>query len=213
MLKSFLIIFVLSTLAFVCQANANTCQDWFDKITIKNDCESDCRTSKIDMSSYLCRNECEKFCKNQDDIIKKYDLLIQYGLSKDEILLCNNNKILCVNAYKLSWKTENICLTLYNKSKINDESDACRHFTWALLLAQNLGSELAEKILTAHENNIDSTPEARAMDLSNNRLALLVFQQSKNKLTELDILDLFQSNLKNNKLVVLTPDNKNRKPK
>lgn len=209
----FLILLLQSTLVFANQAKDSICQDWFDKINIKSDCEAECRISKVDMSNYLCKNQCENLCKNQDDIVKKYDLLIQYGLSKDEILLCNNNKLLCVNAYKLSWKAENACLTLFIKSKINDESDACRHFTWAMFLAQNLGSELAEKILTAHENNADSTPEARAMDLSNNRLALLVFQQSNKNLTESEILNLFLLNLKNNKLVVLKPDNKNRKPK
>ena len=208
MRQSFLIISILSTFIFLPQAKADVCQDWFDTIKIKSDCEAECRISKVDMSNYLCRNECENLCNNHD-LINKYYLLRKYGLTKEEILICNSNKILCAKAYQLSWDSEKACNSIFNKSKTNDESDACRHYVWAVLLAKNLGHEFAEKILTAHENNPESPPEERAMDLSNNRLGLIDYQNIKkvNWTTE-EVLNLFKTNLKNNKIIVLKPSTK-----
>lgn len=138
------------------QAHAinDNCQKWFDKLNLKKDqsCELICMTKPVDLSSFTCHEECDQLCGSQRQEVT-YSVLKTYGLTDDEIKICDKTPLICVQAYLLSWKAEKNCLNLYSKSKTNDESDACRHFVWSIFLAKELGVDTAEKILNAHENN------------------------------------------------------------
>ena len=78
-----------------------------------------------------------------------------------------------LRAYRQSWKAEKLCLTLYRRSETNDESDACRHFVWSILLQQELGSDFASQVLNAHEKSPGQPETEKAMDLANDRYGLL----------------------------------------
>lgn len=204
-MKSLILIFFIITSKSY--GSDKICKEWFNQLVIKEDCVSECTIAPVNLSNYLCHNSCESLCSESSTGI--YYLLKKYGLTEEEISVCEANKISCIQAYKLSWESEKICLKQFANSKTNDESDACRHFIWSILLAKNLGFEFAEKILTAHENNPKEPPDERAMDLSNNRFGLITFEKNKNLDWNTEqLLDFFNKSLKDNKLVVLKPSKK-----
>lgn len=198
---SWLVILLFLTL----NSNADICLDWFDKLKIKNtpNCESSCRTSMVDMSSYLCKQQCDSLCK-KPTVIADTNF---YGLTDDEINFCIKNQVTCIKAYKLSWSAEKLCLRIYPYSDMNDESDACRHYIWAILLCRDIGEKDAEIILNAHEKNPKEPQNQQAMDLANNRLGLLNYQKNKNGFeTDYDIKNSFLDQLKKNKFIIIKPN-------
>lgn len=95
----------------------------------------------------------------------------------------------------------------FPKGLIDDESDAFRHFTWACLLAKEVGVDQAQKFLDAHEANPRQTQEAKAMDLANNRAGLLEAQrlQQQGKLDLEHVEESALEHLKYKKLIILKP--------
>jgi hypothetical protein len=182
----------------------HACEDWFQSLKIKDSksCESKCRTSQTDMATYLCPQQCDLFCKNQGKPIEKDSNF--YDLTDNEIAFCKKNPISCAQAYKLSWEAEKICQSIYIRSSTNDESDACRHYIWAYLLAKELGKKTALKILDAHEDNPKQALNEREMDLHNNELGLNAFQKNKN-LPNSALLELYKKNLKDKKVKIVKP--------
>lgn len=186
-------------------AYADTCQDWFKKLNIKpgKNCEAQCRVSQSDMSSYMCPQECEFLCQVPKDTDINENL---YGLTDDEIKFCKENTVNCAKAYLLSWDAEKICLTIYPKSRVNDESDACRHYIWAILLSRDIDSSTAETVTSAHENTPHEKQDEKAMDLANNRLGLFYYQNLKNKkTTDEQIAQSFKEQLASKKFIILRP--------
>lgn len=112
-----------------------------------------------------------------------------------------------LQAYKLSWKAESICSELYLTSQTNDESDACRHFTWAALLTKNLGRDFAEKVLDAHEQEPNQLEEQKAMDMANNRRGISIAEKmiEKTMFSEQELINYFKKELKAGHLSVLSP--------
>ncbi len=207
MFKEIVLLFFWLTFSLPCMAVSTECVSWFDKLKInKNEkCISHCEVGKIDMGTFACRNECKDLCQTKSTSAE-YALLKTYGLTDDEIKICDELPMKCVQAYKLSWDAEKICLTKYSDSRTNDESDACRHFTWAILMAKNIDENFAESLLNAHENNPHEPENERAMDLSNNRLGLLTYQKLKSlnkELTNEAIANEFQKKLNANALIIL----------
>lgn len=193
-------------LLFLINVPAFACDDWFKKlkITDSKDCESQCVIAATDMSSYMCPERCESLCKK-----KVPDNGNIYGLTEDEIKFCTENKIDCLKAYKESWNAEKICLSIYPVGDTNDESDACRHYVWSILLSRTIGEKKAEDVLNAHENNPREPKNQQAMDLANNRLGLLNYQRSKGKFSsDEEIKKSFIEQIKNNRLVILEPNYK-----
>ncbi len=206
-MKKYLVLFFLLILS----RYAIACDDWFNDLKIKDikNCASICRTSPINMSSFSCTGNCDKLCKKLKTP-KKIDDSNYYGLTDDEIKFCKENKIDCLKAYKESWNAEKICLSIYPVSDTNDESDACRHFVWAILLSREIGTAKAETVLSAHENNPKELKEQKSMDVANNRLGLIVFQKNVEKFkTDESIKEAFQKQLKENKLIILIERYKN----
>ena len=110
-----------------------------------------------------------------------------------------------LKAYKLSHDAESACSELYPSSQTNDESDACRHFVWAALLQNELGTEFASEVLVAHELNPKQPQNQLEMDMHNNKLGREIGQKlnaAKNFSTE-KALNAFQENLKAGKIVVI----------
>ncbi len=193
-------------LLFLINVPAFACDDWFKKlkITDSKDCESKCVIAGTDMSSYMCPERCESLCKK-----KVPGNVSIYGLTEDEIKFCTENKIDCLKAYKESWNAEKICLSIYPVGDTNDESDACRHYVWSILLSRTIGEKKAEDVLNAHENNPREPKNQQAMDLANNRLGLLNYQRSKGKFSsDEEIKKSFIEQIKNNRLVILEPNYK-----
>jgi hypothetical protein len=89
----------------------------------------------------------------------------------------------------------------------NDESDACRHFVWAALLTNEFGSDFAQQILAAHEQEPTQPPEEKAMDLANNQRGVTFIKDApKGQRPSGDnILNEFQAQLAKGKIVVLKP--------
>lgn len=102
---------------------------------------------------------------------------------------------------KAEYQTEKV----FGRSITDDESDAFRHFVWACLLTKELGEELALKFLNAHEKTSKEKPEARSMDLANNRLGILKAKTmiKYNKISLDDFSNEALEELKSNNLIVL----------
>lgn len=185
---------------------AFACEEWFQslKITDAKKCESKCRTSETDMATYMCPQQCDILCKKIGKPVGKDPNL--YGLTDDEVKFCASHKVVCIQAYKLTWTAESLCKEIYETSELSDESDACRHYIWSFLLSKEIGISSAEAILNAHENTPLEPQDEKAMDLANNRLAQIDFaKRNAKKITDKYITDLFKENLKNNKLIILKP--------
>lgn len=197
----------LITLFFLIQSSSvfASCEDWISNLNIKKskNCEEKCRVAPTDMSSYMCPRTCKELC-SQNDPEPQLNI---YGLTDDELSFCKKNIKTCLKAYKLTWDAENLCRSMYDgRSETNDETDACRHYVWATMLARDIGVEDAETILNAHENNPFEPEDEKAMDLANNRLALVDFLKNKSKkYDDKSILDSFLSNLKKKKIIVISP--------
>ncbi len=199
------IIFLFFTL--VSTVKADTCDDWFNKLELKDkNCVTNCALAAVDMATVSCTLKCDALCKRSKEDDSNF-----YGLTSDEIEFCNDNKIKCLNAYKLSWSAEKLCLKIYPASRTNDESDACRHYIWAFLLIKEFNLDFTQKILEAHESKPKEPEEERKMDIFNNTLAINIFKNlGKNKnLSEEEILRSFKDQLKNKKLMIIKPRYKN----
>lgn len=192
---------------FTLSPSSNACEKWFNNLNIKDHqkCESICRTSITDMSSFGCVNECNKLCKkltkNPETL---YGIENMYALTDDEISFCKKNKINCIKAYKESWNAEKICLSIYPTSNTNDESDACRHYVWAILLSREIGEKDAATVLAAHENNPRELQEQKDMDTKNNQIGLDGYQKNKDKFTSDEVIkQSFIDELKRDKFIIL----------
>jgi hypothetical protein len=138
-----------------------SCDKWFDSLKIKDvkNCPSKCRTSQTDMATYLCPQQCDLLCKRIGKPALKDSNF--YDLTDAEVTFCKSNPISCAKAYNYSWQAEKQCLTIYVSSNTNDESDACRHYIWALFLVKNLGENIARKVLNGHEDNPKQDPKKK----------------------------------------------------
>ena len=205
-------ILCLSTNAFA----TKECQTWFKNTGIKKDgdCLLECVVAKTDMGTFQCPEICSQLCKTS---IKKnliFSLFSLYpGLTKQERVLTTKFPKKMLSAYRLTWKTEKLCLSLFKKNGTNDVSDACRHFIWATLLYKEFGPEFSRKILDAHEKDSEQAIEEQAMDLANNRLGLAVATElsRKDQLNEKAILKSFKTNLRKGNLIILKGENSNKK--
>ena len=185
--------------------NADTCQEWFRNLKIVENCKVNCAIGQVGMGTYMCPNQCDRLCKNiKFKKPNKQEELGFYGLTESEIKFCNENKLVCVKAYSESLKAEKYCLELYPQSGMNDESDACRHFVWAVLLEKSIGSDSAESILNAHENNPTEPSDQKSMDLANNRLGQLTARKIKTD-SSAEILAEFKTQMKRNKFIIIDP--------
>jgi hypothetical protein len=198
-----IVLFGLPQLAF-----ADKCQDWFQKTKIQpgENCLMKCSAAPVGMGTFYCNGRCEEFCKIpiKEKLLFKLSELYP-GLTADERKLASKDPIRTLKAYQLSWAAEQLCAMEYFSSRTNDESDACRHFVWAAFLSNSVGTEFAEQVLNAHEQDPKQPEAEKAMDLANNRLGLLAAERLKrdNLLNDDSILSSFKEHLKKGDLIVI----------
>ena len=190
-------------------AYSEECQSWFERKGVEKgteDCLIECSMLETDMGTFHCPEKCNKLCKKKlnDQIYLIFSKVYPTLTQTEKDLVAKYPKKMLI-AYKIYWEAENLCLTLFERSKTNDESDACRHFVGATLLYKKFGQKFSEKILEAHEQNLKQLPEEKLMDMANNNLGLTVASdlQKKNKLNKEQILRSFQKNIKEGKLIVI----------
>ncbi len=201
--KLFYVKTIFFLILFAISVHADECDKWFKKLNLKTDtCVTSCSLANVDMTTYMCTLECDKLCKQFADENSNF-----YGLTQAELGLCSNNKIKCLNAYKLSWAAEKLCLRIYSQSRTNDESDACRHYIWAILVSKEEGVDFAQKVLEAHEINPKEAKEETEMDTFNNKIAIDDFkkiEKSKN-ITDEEVIQNFKNNIRNKKFKIMKP--------
>lgn len=186
----------------------NECKQWFKDKGLKPgpSCLLACTSAGTDMGTFVCPDECDDLCRSE--ISEKFFFKISDlypGLTAEEKGLAAKEPLKTIQAYKLSWEAEDICSEVYFKSRTNDESDACRHFVWAILLTRELGADFANRILNAHEQDPKEPKPEQAMDLANNRLGIIVAGQlfKHQKFGEHEILEAFRENLINGRFIIL----------
>lgn len=196
----------------------DVCDDWFKKSKLKPgpDCTLDCTTLPVDMSTFTCHEACSDFCEvssTTDTIFKLSDLYP--GLTPAERALVSEHPKEAIQVYRDKNDAEAAAKKQFGTNNANDESDACRHFFWANYLRRDIGPDLAQKFLNAHELQPRQNEVEKAMDLANNRLGLLVAERllKSDSLDEKHILSEFQSALEKKELVVIDRKFKDWKPK
>lgn len=184
----------------------SSCIEWFKKAKIDTNpksCESDCSVAMIDMRTFQCHSQCPELCSK--DSISKY--VFYPGLTSKEMTLIDKYPKEALMVFIQKMHAEISSSRQFPTQKFNDEGDAFRHYIWAGLLTKELGAEIAQMFLDAHEENPLQSNEEKSMDLANNRggiLAALKLQKtSKLDLENLEKLAL--EDLKENKLIVITP--------
>lgn len=86
------------------------CEDWFSKLKINKGsaCAFSCESAVVDMRTFNCHGHCKELCASEDNSIS-YNILKLYGLSSDEIKICDESPSMCVSAYIDGIKAEKIC--------------------------------------------------------------------------------------------------------
>lgn len=79
----------MSNFAFAASVN---CEDWFSKLKLKSGCLNKCVIAPVSMANFACHSECDELCKQNDSGLS-YSLLKKYGLTDDEIKICNFENI------------------------------------------------------------------------------------------------------------------------
>ena len=97
--------------------------------------------------------------------------------------------------------------SLYGVSGTSDESDACRHYVWAGMMAKHLGPDFEKNLLDAHEAEPNQPIDQKSMDMANNRAGILAANQliRLNQYSNEKIVEIFMRDLKQGKLIVLKP--------
>lgn len=195
-------------------ARADVCDDWFAKSKIKKGetCLNNCVIHKVDLRTFGCHSICNKLC----DIDLTPDFIFTLsslypGLTDSERALSSENPGEAYIVYTQKAKAESGCESLFGSNNINDESDACRHFLWAALLTRELGPDIAQKFLIAHEQEPTQPEKEKSMDLANNRVGMDFAKKLKNsnEFSVEIVLKGFSESLKKNELIILKPKIRN----
>ena len=131
-------------------ASKNECEEWFQKggVTKGKNCLLNCTSAMVDMSTFHCPNMCNMLCSSPSKESFIFQLSNIYpGLTAEERALSAKYPSKMLTAYKLSWKAEKLCSSLFISSQTNDASDACRHFIWAALLYKKYGIDFSTQVL------------------------------------------------------------------
>ena len=193
---------------FLAYASTDECREWFEREGVQKgeDCLIECAVAETDMGTFHCPAQCEDLCKRKTNrrlylaLSRVYPTLTQ---AERDLVAKHPKEMLW--AYKINWEAENLCLTLFEESKTNDESDACRHFVGAALLYKKFGRKFSKTILDAHETNPRQPVKEKAMDAANNHLGLASAArlQKQKKLNKKEILKSFQEHLKDGNFTTL----------
>ena len=207
---------IVTFIFLVCssQSRADVCAVWLAKSKIKKgeSCLNRCVIHKVDLRTFGCHSICNKLC----DIDLTPDFIFTLsslypGLTDSERALSSENPKDAYIAYTQKAKAESGCENLYGSNNINDESDACRHFLWAAFLTRELGPDVAQRFLNAHEQEPTQPDKEKIMDLANNRAGIDFAKNLKNskEFSVDNVLKGFSEAVKKNELIILKPKIKN----
>ncbi len=182
------------------------CKEWFEKTKIAigaKDCEAKCTVTMIDMRTFQCHSQCAELCSESS--ISKY--VFYPGLTSKEKALIDKYPKESIIVFVEKMRAEESSLRQFPTQKFNDEGDAFRHYVWAGLLAKEIGIEMAQTFLDAHEENPLQPNEENSMDLANNRSGILGAQklQKENKLDLKNLENQALEALRADKLIVINP--------
>ncbi len=116
-----------------------------------------------------------------------------------------------IKVYQAKQKADDLTLKIFKQQGRNDESDAFRHFVWAALITKDLGRNVANEFLNAHEDEDGQPKLEKEMDIFNNKMGsnLIIEKTNNGAALELDQIEKFAlEKLKSNELKVLNPSKK-----
>lgn len=207
MLLSFIIYFF-----FTPSYAEDECLSWFKKAGLASgsDCNLNCSTLSVDMGTFDCPNQCEKLCKNRREPV---DLPLKYpkGLTKGDRAMIAKRPKEALKVYQAKQKADDLTLKIFKQQGRNDESDAFRHLVWAALVTKDLGRDVANEFLNAHEDEDGQPKLEKEMDIFNNNVGsnYAVERTSNGSSLELDQIEKFAlDKLKSNELKVLNSSKK-----
>lgn len=221
-------LFLLLLIAYCCpQVAAKTspeCSRWFSQRKLKPTkdfkCLETCEKIGSDLLSLGCYFECPDLCNfHPEDDHKRLvlqqikNITIYYDLTPQERDLILKDPIAALSVYTAKRKAEAVTLNMFGRSVQLDESDAVRHFTWALLICAELGRETAKLFLDAHERTNEPSSD-KAMDAANNAKGLdacMLLRAKHSKFEVDDILDTARKTYRAHELVILKPWEKSEK--
>ncbi len=223
----FLCLICLSFTAYPQQASLHSvCEKWFKAADIKKgpNCIVECSMEKIDMETFQCHDLCAELCSPKSQKVKKkqkswakpHMSILQNALfwlfafypgnitDEDRVLIAKHPFEMYA-AHQVRNRSYQLCKPMFGKPATNDASDACRHFVGSALLYKELGPELSEKILNAHEESVDQPFEQKRMDLANNSMGLLAAEElrKQGKLNQSEVMESLKEHYKKDRLVIL----------
>jgi hypothetical protein len=204
-------VFIIITSSYCALARADICDKWFKKSKIvagSKDCLLECTVLPVDMGTSGCHEACAEYCKKSVATGFNFKMAALYpALTTAERALVAEFPTQAVTVYQAKRSAEAACSGIYGKNRMNDESDACRHYIWAGLNTEKLGAEKAQKFLNAHEQEPTQPANEKAMDLANNRAGILAAESliKEKKFSEEELTKRFQKALSQGDLVVLKP--------
>lgn len=182
------ILFVLCWIIWnMCQpANSEpvdaTCQNWFDKLDLQNldprECVRHCSTAQTSLATFDCAIFCDQLCKRkvtQKDL--PYDAPDPIpNLCPDEVSLLGDSPKMLPQIQQARKRAIQITKEQFGSSRrLDDESDAFRHFLWTSFLASRTSTGFAKAFTDAHESCTLSNV-SQEMDYMNNAKALEWFE-------------------------------------
>lgn len=177
------------------------------------DCGTSCVTLPVNMGTFNCSLACEEFCRTylKPETVGDLARFIEpRALTPTEKSLVAKFPLEAIKVYRA--KNESIGSTrrIFGDNFRNDESDAFRHFLWAGMLREQVGKDLANAFLNAHEASSLAPETETKMDQFNNSKgvdAATKLVTEKKFSTEALERSALQS-LKNGELNVLSPTGK-----
>ena len=210
-----IIVIIAAVLVPIFCFGKSDCEEWFEEqhFIDPENCVIDCFAQpKPNWDMDLCVAFCQKYCDEKFKLTGKQiigKVLYYPGLTKSEKGLVEKYPKNSITVFLAKELAEIRTEKRFPKGKMNDESDAFRHFVWAGLLVKEIGDEKAQEYLNAHEDNPTQPEAEKAMDLANNRGGILA-PQSILKKGELTLEKIEAEALKQivqKKLVILKPSN------
>lgn len=214
----FLLLLVAYCCPLVAAKTSPECAQWFSLRKLKSTkdlrCLQSCEKIGSDLLSLGCFFECPDLCNfHPEDDHKRLvlqqikDITIYYDLTPQERDLIMKDPIAALTVYIAKRKAEAVALNMFGRSVQLDESDAVRHFTWAMLICAELGPETATLFLNAHERTNEPTRD-KAMDAANNAKGLVACKQLRAKHSKFDVDEILvaaRNAYRAHELVILRP--------
>lgn len=161
------------------------------------------------MGTFHCPDACDDLCSTfkKKATSRPGRFLFYPGLTPAERKLVDQNPKEATIVFIQKTRAEMSSSRNFPSQRFNDEGDAFRHFMWAGLLTNELGTARAKSYLDAHENDPAQPIGERSMDDLNNQAGQNAAEKlsAKGAWTIQDLEREGLEALRNRKLSVLNP--------